>query len=63
MHGGTEVLDRLLMLMEDFWKVGTVVKDWNNSVIVPMLKKGNVTSVTIGEELVSWTSLQNQWKE
>ena len=34
--GGAELQDRLLLLTEDVWKEGKVVKDWQDAEIVPM---------------------------
>ena len=42
LHGGAELQDRLLLLMEDVWKRGKVVKDWQDAEIVPIPKKGDL---------------------
>ena len=39
LHGGAELQDRLLLLMDDVWKRGKVVKDWQDAEIVPIPKK------------------------
>ena len=31
LHGGAELQDRLLLLMDDVWKRGKVVKDWQHA--------------------------------
>ena len=43
LYGGPELHDRLIVLMEDIWKGGTVVKDWKDAEIVPIPKKGDLT--------------------
>ena len=42
LYGGVELQDRLLLLMEDIWKEGKVVKDWQDAEIVPIPKKGDL---------------------
>ena len=42
LYGGAELQDRLLLLMEDVWKKGKVVKDWQDAEIVPIPKKGDL---------------------
>ena len=42
LHGGAELQDRLLLLMDDVWKRGKVVKDWQHAKIVPIPKKGDL---------------------
>ena len=42
LYGGAELQDRLLLLMEDVWKEGKVVKDWKDAEIVPIPKKGDL---------------------
>ena len=44
MYGGSELMDRLLLLIEDIWREGAVVKDWKDAVIVPIPKKGDLKS-------------------
>ena len=39
LYGG---LDRLLELLQEVWKEGTVVRDWKNAEIVPIPKKGDL---------------------
>lgn len=41
-YGGSELLYRLLMLMEDIWKSEKVVKDWKDAEIVHISKKGDL---------------------
>ena len=43
LYGGPELHDRLIVLMEDIWKGGTVVKDWKDAEIVPIPKKRDLT--------------------
>ena len=50
LYGGAELQDRLLLLMEDVWKEGKVVKGWQDAEIVPIPKKGDLRNVTIGGE-------------
>ena len=45
LHGGAELQDRLLLLMDDVWKRGKVVKDWQDAEIVPIPKKGDLRKV------------------
>ena len=42
MCGGTELQDRLLLLMRDLWTMGKVVKDCQDAEIVPIPKKGDL---------------------
>ena len=42
LYGGVAVHDRLLLLMEDIWKRGSVVKYWKDTEIVPILQKGDL---------------------
>ena len=42
LYGSKELHDRLLMLMEDIWKRGSVVKDGKEAEIVPIMKKGDL---------------------
>ena len=39
-HGGAELIDRLLQLIQHVWQEGTVVQDWRHAEIVPIPKKG-----------------------
>ena len=41
-HGGAELPDRLLQLIQNVWQEGTVVENWRNAEIVPIPKKGNL---------------------
>ena len=41
-HGGAELIDRLLQLIQHVWQEGTVVEDWRDAEIVPIPKKGNL---------------------
>ena len=41
-HGGAELIDRLLQLIQHVWQKGTVVEDWRDAEIVPIPKKGNL---------------------
>ena len=41
-HGGAELIDRLLQLIQHVWQEGTVVEDWRAAEIVPISKKGNL---------------------
>ena len=43
MHGGVEVKDKLLEVMQQISYEGAVVQDWRNAEIVPITKKGNFT--------------------
>ena len=43
LYGGTELHDRLTVLMENIWKGGTVVKDWKDAEIAPIPKKEDLT--------------------
>ena len=38
-HGGAELTDRLLQLIQHVWQEGTVVEDWRDAEIVPIPKK------------------------
>ena len=40
--GGTEMQNRLLLLMQDIWHQGSVVEDWRDAVVVPIPKKGDL---------------------
>ena len=42
LYGGAELQDRLLLLMDDVWKRGKVVKDWQDAEIVPIPTKGDL---------------------
>lgn len=42
LYGNRELRNRLLRLMVDMWKVGCVVEDWRNAVIVPIPKQGDL---------------------
>ena len=42
LYGGAELYNRLLQIMQDVWRSGTVVDDWKNAVIVPIPKKGDL---------------------
>ena len=41
-HGGTELWERLLELMQKVWEEQKVVSDWRDAVIVPIPKKGDL---------------------
>ena len=40
--GGPQLHHRLLVLMQEVWKVGYVVQDWKDAEIVPIPKKGDL---------------------
>ena len=40
--GGPELHERVLLLMEDIWRRGKVVKDWQDAEVVPIPKKGDL---------------------
>ena len=40
--GGAELYNRLLQVMLDMWRLGEVVDDWKDAVIVPIPKKGDL---------------------
>ena len=42
LYGGPELQERLLLLMDDIWRGGTVVKDWWDAEVVPIPKKGDL---------------------
>ena len=42
LYGGPELQDRLLLLMEDVWRRGKAVKDWQDAEVVPIPKKGDL---------------------
>ena len=42
LYGGPEFQERLLLLMDDIWRGGTVVKDWRDAEVVPIPKKGDL---------------------
>ena len=42
LHGSAELQDRLLLVMDDVWKRGKVVKGWQHAKIVPIPKKGDL---------------------
>lgn len=41
-HGGADLHDRLLQLIQDEWQEGTVVEDWRDAEVVSIPKKGNL---------------------
>ena len=41
-YSSVEVHDRLLQIMKDVWRAGTVVSDWKDAIIVPIPKKGDL---------------------
>ena len=41
-YGSAEVHVRLLQIMKDVWRAGTVVSDWKDAIIVPIPKKGDL---------------------
>ena len=41
-YGGADLSDRLLMLMQDIWKIGAAFKDWREAEVVPIPKKGDL---------------------
>ena len=38
LYGSPELQDRLFLLMEDVWRRGKVVKDWQDAEVVPIPK-------------------------
>ena len=42
LHGGVELRERVLQVMQDMWGRGGVVSDWKDAVIVPIPKKGDL---------------------
>ena len=40
--GGTEMQNRLLLLIQDIWRQGSVVEDWRDAVVVQIPKKGDL---------------------
>ena len=42
LHGGMELRERVLQVMQDMWGGGGVVSDWKDAVIVPIPKKGDL---------------------
>jgi len=42
LFGGPALLERLLVLMQAVWREGYVFKDWRDSLIVPVPKKGDL---------------------
>ena len=45
LYGGAKMYNRLLQIMQNVWRSGTVVDDWKNAVIVPIPKKGDLLDV------------------
>ena len=37
-----EMQNRVLLLMQDIWRQGSVVEDWRDAVVVPIPKKGDL---------------------
>ena len=44
MSGGPVIVDKLVELFALVWRVGCVVRDWCNTLIVPVPKKGTIKS-------------------
>ena len=42
LYGGPELQDRLLLMMEDVWRRGKVVKDWQDAEVVPISPKSDL---------------------
>jgi len=40
LYGGPELQERLLLLVGDIWRGGTVVRDWRDAEVVPTPRKG-----------------------
>ena len=41
-HGGVDLWDRMLEVMQKVWEEGKVVRDWQDAVVVPIPKKGDL---------------------
>ena len=41
-HGGVDLWDRMLEVMQKVWEEGKVVRDSQDAVVVPILKKGDL---------------------
>ena len=41
-HGGVDLWDRILEVMQKVWEEGKVVRDWQDAVVVPIPKKGDL---------------------
>ena len=42
LHGGVDLWDRMLEVMRKVWEEGKVVRDWQDAVVVPIPKKGDL---------------------
>ena len=42
LHGGVDLWDRMLEVMQKVWEEGKVVRDWQDAVVVPIPKKGDL---------------------
>ena len=42
LHGGVDLLDRMLEVMQKVWEEGKVVRNWQDAVAVPIPKKGDL---------------------
>ena len=42
LYGGPELWDRMVRLMKQVWEDGSVVRDWQDAVVVPIPKKGDL---------------------
>ena len=42
LYGGSDLLERLLVMMDDVWREEEVVKDWRDAEVIPIPKKGDL---------------------